>query len=182
MNIEEAQRLWAAKPGWLNTASYGLPPRPAWDALQTALAEWRIGEVSWEGWDEATASSREAFARMVGVASADVTVGAQVSQLTAPVAAALPNGARVVAPDIEFTSNLFPWLVHQDRLDVVTVPTGCLIDRILTGCDVVAFSLVQSATGEVADYAQIVDAARAVGAMVVVDATQACGWSRFRLP
>lgn len=179
MNIEEAQRLWAAKPGWLNTASYGLPPRPAWDALQTALAEWRIGEVSWEGWDEATASSREAFARMVGVASADVTVGAQVSQLTAPVAAALPNGARVVAPDIEFTSNLFPWLVHQDRLDIVTAPTGCLIDSILTGCDVVAFSLVQSATGEVADYAQIVDAARAVGAMVVVDATQACGWLPF---
>src|SRR5262245_10909830 len=179
MKIEEAQRLWAAKPGWLNTASYGLPPRPAWDALQTALAEWQIGAVSWEGWDEATATSREAFARMVGVASADVTVGAQVSQLTAPVAAALPNGARVVAPDIEFTSNLFPWLVHQDRLDVVTVPAGCLIDAILAGCDVVAFSLVQSATGEVADYAQIVDAARGVGAMVVVDATQACGWLPF---
>jgi selenocysteine lyase/cysteine desulfurase len=179
MKIEEAQRLWVAKPGWLNTASYGLPPRPAWDALQTALAEWRIGAVSWEGWDEATASSRDAFARMVGVTSADVTVGAQVSQLIAPVAAALPNGARVVVPDIEFTSNLFPWLVHEDRLDVVTVPTGCLIDHIMTGCDVVAFSLVQSATGEVADYAQIADAARGVGAMVVVDATQACGWLPF---
>ena len=179
MKIEEAQRLWAAKPGWLNTASYGLPPRPAWDALQTALAEWQIGAVSWEGWDEATASSREVFARMVGVTSADVAVGAQVSQLIAPVAAAVPNGARVVVPDIEFTSNLFPWLVHQDRLDVVTVPTSCLIDSIMTGCDVVAFSLVQSATGEVADYAQVVDAARAVGAMVVVDATQACGWLPF---
>src|SRR5262249_43656477 len=43
MKIEEAQRLWAAKPGWLNTASYGLPPRPAWDALQAALADWRGG-------------------------------------------------------------------------------------------------------------------------------------------
>lgn len=179
MKIEEAQRLWAAKPGWLNTASYGLPPRPAWDALQIALAEWRIGAVSWEGWDEATASSREAFARMVGVPSADVTVGAQVSQLIAPVAAAVPNGARVVVPDIEFTSNLFPWLAHQDRLDVVTAPTGCLIDSIMAGCDVVAFSLVQSATGEVADYAQIVDAARGAGAMVVMDATQACGWLPF---
>jgi hypothetical protein len=35
---------------------------------------------------------------------------------------------------------------------------------------VVSFSLVQSATGEVADYAGIVAAARAVGALVVVDA------------
>lgn len=179
MEIEEAQQLWVAKPGWLNTASYGLPPRPAWDALQTALAEWRIGAVSWEGWDEATASSREAFARMIGVTSADVTVGAQVSQLIAPVAAAVPDGARVVVPEIEFTSNLFPWLVHQDRLDVVTVPTGCLIDSITADCDVVAFSLVQSATGEVADFAQTVNAARGVGAIVVVDATQACGWLPF---
>jgi selenocysteine lyase/cysteine desulfurase len=47
------------------------------------------------------------------------------------------------------------------------------------GCAVVAFSLVQSGTGEVADYAGIVAAARSAGAMVVVDATQACGWLPF---
>ncbi|PZS16934.1 MAG: hypothetical protein DLM60_14655 [Pseudonocardiales bacterium] len=28
----------AAQPGWLNTATYGLPPTPAWDAVQSALA------------------------------------------------------------------------------------------------------------------------------------------------
>ena len=118
--IEKAQRLWAAKPGWLNTASYGLPPRPAWDALQTALAEWQIGAVSWEGWDEVTAASREVFARIVGVPAADVAVGAQVSQLIAPVAAGLPDGSRVVAPDIEFTSNLFPgW----------SIKTGSMLSR-----------------------------------------------------
>jgi selenocysteine lyase/cysteine desulfurase len=44
---------------------------------------------------------------------------------------------------------------------------------------VVAFSLVQSATGEVADYPAIVAAARDAGALVVVDATQACGWLPF---
>jgi len=38
---------------------------------------------------------------------------------------------------------------------------------------------VQSSTGEVADFAGIVAAARAVGAMVVVDASQACGWLPF---
>jgi hypothetical protein len=26
MKIVDAQSLWSAEPGWLNTASYGLPP------------------------------------------------------------------------------------------------------------------------------------------------------------
>jgi selenocysteine lyase/cysteine desulfurase len=179
VEISDAQQLWTARPGWLDTASYGLPPQPAWEALQAALADWRVGATSWEAWDEATVAARACFARLVGVSSADVTVGAQVSQLIAPVAAAVRDGARVVVPEIEFTSNLFPWLAHGDRLSVVTVPTDRLVETAAAGCDVVAFSLVQSATGEVADYAGIVAAARGVGAMVVVDATQACGWLPF---
>jgi selenocysteine lyase/cysteine desulfurase len=179
VKIEDAQQLWSARPGWLNTASYGLPPQPAWEALQAALADWRVGATSWEGWDEATVAARAGFARLVGVSSADVTVGAQVSQLIAPVAAGVADRARVVVPEIEFTSNLFPWLAQGDRLKVVTVPTDRLVETVAGGCDVVAFSLVQSATGEIADYARIVAAARAAGAMVVVDATQACGWLPF---
>jgi len=58
VEVVEAQRLWDPQPGWLNTASYGLPPRPAWDALQAALADWRVGRVSWEPWDESTGRSR----------------------------------------------------------------------------------------------------------------------------
>jgi selenocysteine lyase/cysteine desulfurase len=113
------------------------------------------------------------------VAGADVAVGSQVSQLIAPVATSIADGARVVVPEIEFTSNLFPWLVQGDRLKVSTVPAGRLAETVAEGCDVVAFSLVQSATGEIADHAQIVAAARAAGAMVVVDASQACGWLPF---
>jgi selenocysteine lyase/cysteine desulfurase len=179
VEIADAQRLWNARPGWLNTASYGLPPEPAWDALQAALADWRTGATSWEGWGEATGAARAGFARLVGVPSTDVAVGSQVSQLIAPVAASVPDGARVVVPEIEFTSNLFPWLVHGDRLKVRTVPVDRLVETVAGGCDVVAFSLVQSATGEVAAYADIVAAARAAGAMVVVDASQACGWLPF---
>ena len=87
--------------GWLSTASYGLPPRPAWDALQAALADWRDGRTSWEPWDESTGRARSAFARMTGVTPGDIAVGATVSVLLAPVAAALPAGARVVVPEIE---------------------------------------------------------------------------------
>ncbi len=179
MDIKEAQTLWSALPGWLNTASYGLPPRPAWDALQTALADWRAGATNSGGWDEATGIARAGFARLIGVPRGDVAVGAQASQLIAPVAAALPDGSRVVVPEIEFTSNLFPWLVHSDRLKVVTVPTDQLVETVAAGCDVVAFSLVQSATGEIAGYRDVVAAAREVGATVVVDASQGCGWLPF---
>jgi selenocysteine lyase/cysteine desulfurase len=178
LDIGAAQRLWEPEPGWLNTASYGLPPRPAWEALQAALDDWRVGRTSWEVWDEATARSRAAFARLIGVPVDDVAVGAAVSQLLAPVASALPRGARVIVPEIEFTSNLFPWLVRPD-LDVRTVPVDALADAVEAGTDLVTFSLVQSATGQVAAYDEIVAAARAHDAYVVVDATQACGWLPF---
>jgi selenocysteine lyase/cysteine desulfurase len=181
MELIDAQRLWDAEPGWLNTASYGLPPRPVWEALQAALADWRAGRGSWQEWTHETDRSRAAFARLVGVAERDVTVGAAVSQLLAPVAAALPDGARVLAPEIEFASNLYPWLAQAGRgVTVRTVDAvEKLADAVDAGTDLVAFSLVQSADGTVAAYEQVVEAARAHGALVVVDATQACGWLPF---
>jgi selenocysteine lyase/cysteine desulfurase len=175
--VAEAQALWDAEPGYLNTASFGLPPRPAWDALQSALGDWRAGRTSWEGWDTSTGRSREAFARLVGVDPADVCVGSQVSQVLAPVAAALPAGLRVLVPDVEFTSNVYPWLAAGGTAR--TVPASRLAEAVDAGTDLVAFSLVQSATGEIADYPAVVAAARAHGALVCVDATQACGWLPF---
>jgi hypothetical protein len=85
MDLREAMELWDPEPGWLNTASYGLPPEPAWRALQAALADWRHGRTSWEGWDASTGRARTAFARLVAAPVDDIAVGAQVSQLLAPV-------------------------------------------------------------------------------------------------
>jgi selenocysteine lyase/cysteine desulfurase len=178
VDITTAQKFWDPEPGWLNTASYGLPPRPAYEVLQAVLDDWRVGRTSWEPWDESTTRARAAFARLTRVDAGDVAVGTTVSQLLAPIAAALPAGTRVVVPDIEFTSNLFPWLAVPG-VEVRAVPADRLADRIDEGTDLVAFSLVQSATGAVADYHTVVSAARAHGALVVVDATQACGWLPF---
>jgi selenocysteine lyase/cysteine desulfurase len=84
---------------------------------------------------------------------------------------------RVVVPDVEFTSNVFPWMVHEARgVEVVTVPLGKFVDAIDERTDMVAYSLVQSADGAIADDAEILAAARAYDALVVVDATQAIGW------
>ena len=177
LSIAQAQRLFDPEPGWLNTASYGLPPRPAWQALQEALGDWRHGRTSWEGWDRSTQRARESFARLVGADARDVAVGSAVSQLVGLMAAALPDGARVLAPAIEFGSNLFPYQMHESRgVTVQTVPVEELVDRIDERVDLVAVSAVQSATGEVADMSAIGAKARAAGALVVADATQAVGW------
>ncbi|MEA2265047.1 MAG: hypothetical protein QOE27_630 [Solirubrobacteraceae bacterium] len=175
MEITEARALWDQAGVYCNTASYGLPPAPAWDALQAALADWRGGRTSWEHWGEATEASRAAFARLVGAPSDRVAVGSTVSELVGSVVTALPPGARVVVPDVEFTSTLFPLLVQQ-RLDVQTVPPDRLVEAISAGADAVAFSAVQMSTGEVADLPAIAEAAAATRAITICDATQALGW------
>ncbi len=175
MRISEAQPLWESAGVYCNTASYGLPPKPAWDALQSALADWHSGRTSWEQWGQSTEGARAVFARLVGVGAERVAVGSTVSELIGSVVTALPQGARVVVPDIEFTSTLFPLLVQQ-RLDVRTVPPAQLVDAIADGVDAVAFSAVQMSTGEVADLDAIVAAAASIGAITICDATQAVGW------
>ena len=138
------------------------------------LADWRAGRTSWEGWDVATQRSRQAYARLIGV-DPDVCVGSTVSQVLGPVAAALA-GKRFLLPEVEFSSNVFPWC---GRRRVRTTTVAGLADAVDSRVDAVAVSLVQSANGEIADLPAISAAARAHGALVIVDATQACGWLPF---
>ena len=175
MRIADARELWTPAGVYCNTASYGLPPRPAWDALQAALADWQGGRTSWEHWGESTEAARAAFARLVAVDVERVAVASTVSELVGSVVTALPAGARVVVPDVEFTSLLFPLLV-QSRLEVRTVPVAEVAAAVAEGADVVAFSAVQMSTGEVADLHAIVAAAEAVDAVTICDATQGLGW------
>jgi len=177
VQLAEAQKLFEPEGVYLNSASYGLPPRTAWDELQTVLDQWHHGKTSWEPWGEATGRARRAFARLVGVAEEDVAEGASVSQLLGLVAASLPEGTRVLAPDDDFTSLLFPFLAQAGRgIEVRTAPLDRLADAVTRETDVVAASLVQSANGYVLDLDAVIEAAAASEALVVIDATQACGW------
>lgn len=169
--------LWEPAGTYLNTASYGLPPKPAWDALQDALEDWRGGRTSWEHWGIPGEEARVSFARLVEVPAETVAIGATVSGLVGLVAASVPDGTRVLAPDVEFTSLLFPFLVQQHRgVDVRMVPARDLPGEIGPDVDLVAFSAVQMATGDVADLDAISRAATEHGVTTVVDATQAVGW------
>lgn len=173
MRVEDARPLFEPAAVYLNTASYGLPPRPAWDAMQAALADWHGGRTSWEQWGESAERARASFARLVGAPAERVAIGSTVAELLASLVTALPTGARVVVPDVEFTSVLFPLLVQQ-RLDVRTVPVQRLAEA-AAGADAVAFSAVQMSTGELADLDAIAQLGPG-GPWTLCDATQAVGW------
>jgi len=175
--IAEAQALFAPDGVYLNTATMGLPPRPAWDALQASLDDWRRGAGDMYLWDEAVTQARERFADLVGVPAAHVAVANQVSVFAGLVAAALPSGATVLIAEGDFTSLLFPFLAQRDRgVQVRVTELSRIIEDVGSDIDLVAVSAVQSADGAVLDLAALATAATASGTQTFVDATQACGW------
>ena len=177
MEVADAPRLFSPEGTYLNTASYGLPPRPAWEAVQAAQDEWRHGRTGFDGWDESVGRSRASWARLHGVDAEDVAVGPQVSPFVGLVAASLEPGTEVLAAREEFTSLLFPLLVQQARgVQVRLVPLDSLAEAVDAGTGLVAVSAVQSADGRMADLDAIAAAAAHHGARTLVDATQACGW------
>jgi selenocysteine lyase/cysteine desulfurase len=121
--------------------------------------------------------SREAYARLVHTTAGRVAVGSQTSVFVGLVAAALPDGAEVVTVEGDFSSVVFPFLVHADRgVTVRQVPLEALADEVRPGTSLVAYSLVQSADGRVADAPAVRAAARSAGALTLCDVTQAAGW------
>ncbi|MFC0431171.1 aminotransferase class V-fold PLP-dependent enzyme [Kutzneria buriramensis] len=160
--------------GYLNTASIGVPPTVAADAVEAAVRRWRLGADVPPGFDADVAAARAAFAALVGVDAAQVAIGASASQLIALAAASVPDGARVLVPDGEFTSTTFPFAALGHRgIKVTEVPLAEVPDA-MRDHDVLAASVVQSSDGAVLD----LDAVRRnrAGVTVVLDATQALGW------
>ena len=164
-------------PGYLDTATVGLPPRTTVAALRAGVDDWAAGRGRPQAFDEAVASSRASFAALVGAAPADVAIGANVSSFVGLVAASLPAGAEVVAAEGDFTSLLFPFLAQAERgVTVRLVPLERVAEAVDAGTALVAVSAVQSADGRLADLDAIAGAAQAAGVRTLVDATQATGW------
>src|SRR5687767_1406206 len=97
---------------YLNSATYGLPPRAAFEAISRAVDEWRHGRCGFDGWDLSVGECRRSFACMHRVRADQVAVGPQVSVFAGVIAASLPAGARVLAPRGDFTSLLYPFLAQ----------------------------------------------------------------------
>ena len=175
MSLATLRAAFAPTPGYLNAATNGLPARGTLDAMAGALADWQAGRAEPREYDESVAAARTAFARIAGVPAGQVAVGATTATFMALVAASLPQGAEVLTPEGDFTSVTYPFLARED-LRVRAVPVSALADEVQPGTAAVAFSLVQSRNGAIADVAAVAEAARGVGALTVADLTQAAGW------
>jgi selenocysteine lyase/cysteine desulfurase len=160
--------------GYLCTASVGVPPRFAADAVDAALHRWRTGAGRATDFDDDVARARAAFGRLIGVEAERVAVGGSVSSLVGLVAAGVPDGSRVAVAEGEFSSVSWPFAVQGREITVVEVPLERLPEA---DADVVAVSVVQSLDGRRVD----LDGLRARGGGVVLDVTQAAGWAPLDL-
>jgi selenocysteine lyase/cysteine desulfurase len=160
---------------YLDTATYGLPPRPTVEVMERALRTWQAGTADWiEDWDRPSDRCRGDFAALIGTAAENIAYLPAASVGAGVVAVSLKAGEQVVVPVDEFTSTLYPILVARERGAIVhEVPFEALAAEIRPGTRLVAFSLVQMQTGKTADLAAICAQAESVGAEVFIDATQA---------
>jgi selenocysteine lyase/cysteine desulfurase len=161
--------------GYLNTASIGIPPAAAGEAVAVAIADWRSGAGRAGDYDEPVARAREAFADLVGVPVERVAIGSAVSAMIGLVAASVPDGTRVLVAGGEFTSVTWPFAAQAKRGVTVTEVELAEIGERAAEFDLVAVSTVQSADGRVVDL-NALRGARAGGTRVLLDATQSLGW------
>ena len=161
---------------YLAACTGGLLPRAAVDRLRALLDRLPHQGPDMAELTRAVAESRAHAARILGVGPDDVAIGSQTSVLVSLLAANLPDAAEVLGVEGDFSSLLLPFVYAGRGIRIRTVPLDALADEIRPGVDLVAFSLVQSATGAVIDADAVVAAARTAGARTLCDATQAAGW------
>jgi selenocysteine lyase/cysteine desulfurase len=166
---------FAAGRGYLGAATLGLPADVTRDAVRRDLEKWSTGTADVVEYTALVESARGHAATLLGTSPDRVAIGATASGFVALAAAAVPPGAEVVVVDGDFASVVRPFLARGD-LRVVQVPLAELAGAVGPDTWLVAYALVQSATGEVGDAAAVRTAAREHGARVLVDTTQATGW------
>lgn len=177
-DLSAIRDLFSPEPGtaYLDAATYGLPPKPTFDAVQRAILRWRDGSADWvEEWDRVAERCRVLFADLIDSTPEEIALVPTVSAGVGLVAASLPAGANVIVPADEFTSVAFPMMVAEQwrSANVREVPLAQVADAVRPDTDLVAFSLVRSQSGEVAPLDDIMAAARANGARTLIDATHA---------
>ncbi|MEU6697421.1 aminotransferase class V-fold PLP-dependent enzyme [Pseudonocardia sp. NPDC046786] len=169
------------RPGYLNTASIGIPPLDASAAVADAVRAWAEGRSAPRDFDDTVETARAGFAAITGVPVADVAQGATVSGLLGPLAAAVPDGARVLVAKGEFASVTRPFAMQTYRgVRITEAPLEELAGR-APEHDLVAVSVVQSADGRIADLDALFAARERSGFRLLLDVTQAAGWLPLRL-
>jgi selenocysteine lyase/cysteine desulfurase len=172
---------FAGAEGFLNSPTYGLPPRFLIDALQGCIAQWQAGTMDVPSFDGYVRDGRAGYGALAGVPVDSVVMAGNVSAALGLVAAAVPDGSRVATLAGEFTSTTFPFAAQAGRGVTLTELTPDELVASAADFDVVTASLVQSANGAVLDVDGLRKALAGTDTLTVVDITQALGWKTVDL-
>ena len=152
LTLSDARSQFSAGRGYLAACTLGLPSRDTAAAMATDAAEWAAGLATTAKYGAVVEEARKLYASIVGVPATRVAIGSQASVMAGVIAGSVPDGAEVLCVDGDFSSMVFPFLAQADRgVRVRHVPVNELADSITSDTWLVSFSLVQSATGEIAD-------------------------------
>ena len=175
---------------YLNTAYMGPLSHEVLEAIETgARRKVRPWEIVVDDFFEPIEEARTLFARVIGGDADGVAIVPSVSYGVAVAAANLPlrDGGRVITLAEQFPSNVYGWREVGKRAgtEVVTVErtgddwTPGVLAAIDERTDVVALPNCHWADGTLVDLVRVGDAARAVGAKLVLDLTQSLGARPF---
>ena len=173
---------------YLDNAGAAPNPRRTVEAVSRFLQEYSEGGIyrHWEHYESLVDGVRDALATLLGAGRDEVALVGSASEGINIIAHALPwqPGDRVVITDLEFPSNVYPWL-HLSRLGVEirvaahedgVVPAERIVELIDERTRLVSLSHVTFASGYRQDVARVAPACRSAGARLLVDATQSAGW------
>lgn len=177
LSLDEARQSFATTGGYLAACSIGLPTIATVQAMADDAAAWQRGDATPTDYSEIVESTRAGYAELMSVPARNVAIGSQTSVMASVIADSVPDGAEVLCPLGDFSSIVYPFLAHADRgVTLRHVPVADIAAAINRHTYLVAFSAVQSGTGEVARVDQIIESARRHGARTFCDTTQAAGW------
>lgn len=175
---------------YLNHAGTAPPSGPAVDALHAcARQSARAGSLVYSTHADRAEEVRGAAARLMGVPAVDVAFVKNTTEGLAFVAGGLEwaPGDRVVVPDLEFPSTVYPWLALADRgvvVDLVptsgpgwTLPVDAYARVVADGPPpkVVVTSWVQFSRGWRTDLAALAEVSHRAGALLCADVIQGLG-------
>ncbi len=162
--------------GFLDTATYGVPPRFVADGMCDCLQSWQHGRLELGAFVEAMAASRAAYAALTGTDPRRVTTGSSASSVIGLVAASIPDGSRVATLPGEYASVTFPFAAQAGRGITITELSPGRLETSAGEFDVLAVSDVQSADGAVLDVASLRRGLAGSRTVTLIDVTQSLGW------
>ncbi len=175
---------------YLNHAGITAVPAPAVEAQHRCARDFAIdGGLAYAGHAERAEEVRSAAAAIMGVAAGDVAFVKNTTEGLGFVANGLAwqEGDRVVVPDLEFPSTIYPWLALRDRGVVVDLvppvgtgrclPVEAFAATIADGPPprVVTTSWVQFGRGWRTDLAALASVCHDAGALLCADVIQGLG-------